>query len=71
MKIPALFTVKQFTSKHPGFPEGGLRHQIFHENTNGLRASGAIVRVGRKVLINEEKYFDWIEQGCKKNGGAK
>lgn len=54
-------TVQQFATKHPAFTLGGLRHQIFNEATNGLAKSGAIVRIGRKVLINSEKFFAWIE----------
>lgn len=56
-----LLTVKQFTAKHPAFPEGGIRWQIFHESTNGLAASGAVIRCGRKVLIDEGRYFDWLD----------
>ena len=55
------FTVKQFCKRHQAFTEGGIRHNIFHEKTNGLSKSGAIVRVGRKVLINESKFFRWLE----------
>lgn len=54
-------TVQQFNQKHPAFPVGTLRHQIFNEETNGLKKSGAIVRNGRRVLINEPKYFAWLE----------
>ncbi|WP_150047321.1 hypothetical protein [Methylomonas rhizoryzae] len=54
-------TVQQFASKHPAFPLGTLRHQIFHEATNGLKKSGAIIRNGRRVLIREDKYFAWLE----------
>ena len=60
MSIPSLLTVRQFTQKHPAFPEGGLRHRIFHAETNGLKESGAIVRNGRRVLIDEEKWFSWL-----------
>lgn len=60
-------TVQQFNQKHPAFPVGTLRHQIFNEETNGLKKSGAIVRNGRRVLINEPKYFAWLES---QNGGA-
>lgn len=58
-------TVKQFCSRHPAFTEGGLRWEIFHENTNGLKESGAILRNGRKVLIHEERYFANLDR---KNG---
>lgn len=57
----AYLTVKQFTAKHKAFTVGGVRSLIFNEHTNGLAKSGAIVRIGRKVLINEEKFFGWIE----------
>lgn len=54
-------TVVQFCERHPAFTVGGIRWQIFHEDTNGLKKTGAIVRNGRKVLINESKYFTWLE----------
>ena len=60
MAIPTLSTVKQFNQRHPAFPEGGLRHRIFHAETNGLLESGVIVRNGRRVLIDEEKFFEWL-----------
>jgi hypothetical protein len=43
-----------------------MRAQIFNETTNGLKEAGAIVRNGRKVLIKESAYFNWLES---KNGG--
>ncbi|MGY6278295.1 hypothetical protein [Methylomonas sp. MgM2] len=54
-------TVRQFCEKHKAFTAGGLRALIFNEHQNGLAQAGAIVRIGRKVLINEEKWFAWIE----------
>lgn len=59
--MPTLSTVNQFTEKHPAFTIGGLRAWIFNEATNGLKQSGAIVRIGRKVLIDETKFFAWVE----------
>jgi len=63
MAIPTLLTVNQFSEKHPAFPKGGLRHRIFHSEINGLKASGALVRNGRRVLIDEEKFFEWVKAG--------
>lgn len=54
-------TVRQFAETHKAFTQGGIRALIFNERSNGLAESGAIVRVGRKVLIDEEKFFSWIE----------
>ena len=66
--MPTLSTVKQFIEKHPAFNLGGIRSLIFHEHTNGLAKSGAIVRIGRKVLIDEAKFFAWVE--AQNQGGA-
>jgi hypothetical protein len=68
MQTTTLFSVPQFSAKHPGFKTGGLRALIFNEHSNGLAKSGAIVRIGRKVLIDETKFFAWVES---QNGGAK
>ena len=54
-------TVNQFVTRHPAFTNGGLRAQIFNEDSNGLKQAGAIVRNGRKVLIKEAAYFAWLE----------
>ena len=67
--MPTLSTVNQFTAKQPAFTTGGLRSLIFNENSNGLAKSGAIVRIGRKVLIDEAKFFAWVES--QNQGGAK
>ena len=56
-----LLTVNQFSKKHPAFSVGGLRWQIFNSVSNGLDEAGSIVRLGKRVLIDEEKYFQWID----------
>lgn len=57
----AYLTVRQFATKHAAFNPGGLRSLIFNEHQNGLAKSGAIVRIGRKVLIREDLFFAWVE----------
>lgn len=59
--MPTLLTVNQFAEKQPAFTIGGLRSLIFNECSNGLAKSGAVIRIGRKVLINETKFFAWVE----------
>lgn len=56
-----LFTVKQFAEKHPFLTYGGLRYKINQSGTNGLAVSGALIRDGRKLLIDEDKFFDWFK----------
>ncbi|WP_150050050.1 hypothetical protein [Methylomonas rhizoryzae] len=68
--LPAFtyLTVNQFCDEYPAFKKGGVRSLIFNEYENRLAESGAIVRVGRKVLINVPKWFAWIES--QNHGGA-
>lgn len=61
IKIPNLVTVKQFCERYPAFNYGGIRFQIFNEKSNGLYEAGAIVRVGKKVLIDVQRFFEWVE----------
>ena len=56
-------TVKQFVARHPAFTEGGLRYKIFNAATNGLAESGALIHDGRKVIIHEGKFFEYLEAG--------
>ncbi|MCA1601445.1 MAG: hypothetical protein LC776_07335 [Acidobacteria bacterium] len=58
---PALSTVRQFCERYPAFTPGGLRWLIFNERQNGMSHSGVIVRVGRKVLIHEPRFFTWLD----------
>lgn len=68
-QLPVLLTVRQFADKHPAFPQGSLRNLIFlaeSRNTSKGKIAGngldvALVRVGRKVLIDEAKFFNWID----------
>lgn len=54
-----LIPVKNWNDFHLWPPQGGLRHLIFHEKTNGFDA--VVRRVGRRVLIDEAAFFVWAE----------
>ncbi len=44
------------------FSEGQLRWWIFSAASNGLDRADAVVRVGRRVYIDIDRFNDWIEQ---------
>lgn len=44
---------------HPHPPIGGLRHLVFHASANGF--DKVIRRIGKRVLIDEAAYFEWVE----------
>lgn len=53
-------TVKQLARQQPALTEGATRWAIFNEDNNGLAESGAVVRVGRRVLIDPEMFLAWM-----------
>jgi hypothetical protein len=67
-----LVPVTDWPNRFPWPPIGGLRHLIFQASArrssngtipgNGLIEAGAIVRCGRRVLINPSRFFAWVEQ---------
>ncbi len=58
--------VTKWQDYHSWPPSGGLRHLIFHEKTNGF--DKCIIRAGRRVLIDEQAFFEWLHS--QKNKGA-
>jgi hypothetical protein len=56
-----LQTVASVAASTP-FSEGQLRWWIFMGSSNGLEAASAVVRVGRRVYIDIDRFNDWIEQ---------
>ena len=54
-----LIPITRWNNFHAWPPVGGLRHLVFHEKTNGF--DSCLVRVGRRVLIDEIKFFEWVD----------
>ena len=57
-----VLTVKQLTEQQPGLTEGGIRWDLFNRDKNGLVKSGAVLRRGRKILIDPALYLDWLNE---------
>lgn len=60
-----LKTVKQLCRDNPSFTEGGVRHLIFHKNSNGF--ADAFYKVGKRVYVHEARFFECIKR---QNGEA-
>lgn len=66
-----LLTISQFAERNPAFSQSALRNLVFKAEeregangkipSNGLIEAGAIVRIGRKVLVDEARFFEWVE----------
>ena len=79
--IQTLFTVEQFAEIQPAFTQSSLRNLIHGAEArkstqgviqgNGLLECGAIVRVGRKVLIDAEKFLHWAKERGSQNAQSR
>lgn len=56
-----LLRIRQLAEKQPGLSEGSLRWLVFKSKENGLADSGALLRNGRTILIDEGKFFSWLD----------
>lgn len=54
------FTVEQFCKRNPVFTESAVRWMVFKSAENGLDTSGAILRNGRLIVIDEPAFFAWF-----------
>ena len=79
MESRMLLTVPQFAEKNRAWTQAALRALILNAedrlNSRGERIPGnglnsAIVRVGRKVLIDEQAFFAWIVEQQKRRKAA-
>jgi hypothetical protein len=60
-----LIPVSKWNDYHVWPPQGGLRHLIFNQKTNGF--DKAFKRVGRNVLVDEAEFIACVDR---QNGGA-
>jgi hypothetical protein len=64
-----LIPVTNWNRYHDWPPIGGLRHLIFHSKKNGF--DKVIKRIGRRCLIDERKFFEYIEERNAQNAQEK
>jgi len=57
---PRLYSVDQFSERNPALKRGQLRWLIFQADSNGLEQAGAIIRLGRRVFLDEGRFFEWL-----------
>lgn len=65
---PRLIALTDWPKHHEWPPIGGLRHLMFHRQKNGF--ASAFVKVGRRVLVNEQEFFDCIARQGGSHGAS-
>lgn len=63
--------VPHWEKHHEWPPIGGLRNLIFNRHKNGFDEFGVVKKIGKRVLIDEAAFFEWIANQGKKAGGGK
>lgn len=64
VKVKKYATVKEMPAYYPVLSYGAFRHMI-HENRNGIKE--CMVRIGKRLLIDLEKFQIWMDKHSIKN----
>jgi hypothetical protein len=59
-KTTRYITVPNWEKYHEWPPLGGLRHLLFNRKTNGFDKFGVVIKVGKRVFIDEKAFFEWL-----------
>lgn len=65
-KSTTLIPLTEWPKHHAWPPLGGLRYLVFNADKNGF--SSVIRRVGKRVLISEPEFFEWVEKQNQSRG---
>jgi len=58
------------TARAYNFTEAQLRWWIFQADTNGLAKSRALIRIGRSITIDLDKFDAWLDSLAQSTAGA-
>ena len=59
--VPSILGVKEFSKKHQAFSYSALRNHIFNKEQNGLDDFKVIKQIKRRVYIDEQAFFKWLD----------
>jgi len=62
LKPGTVHTVQTLAAAEPGLNEGGIRWTIFQHKSK-LVDAGAIFFVGKKLLIDRDRYVNFLREG--------
>ena len=59
--VPSLLTINGFCGKHSFLTPSALRNKIFYSAQNGMDKFKVTIKLGKRVYINEDNFFKWLE----------
>jgi hypothetical protein len=57
--VRRVISLTEWNNHHEWPKQAGLRHLVFNADTNGFNK--VIRRAGRRVLIDEPAFFEWLD----------
>lgn len=55
--VPTLLSIRDFSQKHPFMSENSIRWLLYKDEPG---IEDCLVRVSRRIYINEQKFFDFL-----------
>lgn len=59
--MSTILSVEQTAEQIPALTQAAIRWHLFNRKTNGLAESGAVIKIGRRVLIDFPNYIEWLK----------
>jgi len=56
-----LIPIDDWPKFHPWPTAHGLRYYVKKRHTNGLDKFNAVLRVGRRILIDQDRFHKWVD----------
>jgi len=60
---PGLVTIKQAAQRIPALTEDAIRAHVKRREANGLLASKALIKKGKRWLIDLDRFNRWLKKG--------
>lgn len=56
-----LIPLADWPKHHPWPTAPALRFYVYNAKLNGFEKHGVVKRIGRRILIDEAAFFDWVD----------
>ena len=65
--VPIIMTIEQISETTPGLCPKSIRNFLTERKTNGLSSSCAVIKIGKRLWLDQEKFLAWFFSHTEKN----
>ena len=65
--VPIIMTIEQIAKTTPGLCPRAIRNILIERNRNGLSSTGSVIKVGKKIWLDQEKFMAWFFSHAENN----